>query len=252
MNRIPATQARLLTMLLTLTFALCVLVPASALAIPRTTVLARAHTCVKKPVKYSQSKYHLGYRTDCSGYVSMCWDTKRSWSTATFYRVTHRITRGELRPGDAMLKPGYHVRLFHHWLNRRTRATPLTSPVTQSRGPSQAQPVDRFAGRLRSHSLQRSPREPTCRRRAVERPFDAWSGLWGAATSRSHERCWVGERRSSPIASHAHRSRLAATTGVRQRIRHADRDLQIASVTADATLSCACVVRMMGDPTRGV
>ena len=55
-----------------LAVALCVLTPGTALAITRATVLARAQAWVDKPVPYSQAKYHLGYRTDCSGYVSMC------------------------------------------------------------------------------------------------------------------------------------------------------------------------------------
>jgi hypothetical protein len=116
MSHNPATRTRALAALLV--FALCLLIPTAALGITRAQVLTRAKTWVKHPVKYSQTKYHLGYRTDCSGYVSMCWGTGRSWSTATFHRVTHGITKGDLRPGDAMLKPGYHVRLFHHWANR--------------------------------------------------------------------------------------------------------------------------------------
>lgn len=87
----------------------------NALAIGRDTVLARAQSWVDAPVKYSQSKYHLGYRTDCSGYVSMCWKTGTSWSTRSFHAVTKRIKTSQLLPGDALLKKGYHIRLFYGW-----------------------------------------------------------------------------------------------------------------------------------------
>lgn len=181
MNRIPAARIRFLTLLLTLTFALGVLVPASALAIPRTEVLRRGYSWVKNPVKYSQTKYHLGYRTDCSGYVSMCWDTKRSWSTATFHAVTHRISVSELRPGDAMLRKGYHIRLFHHWLNRsHTRYATYESGYGK-------------VAVIRKHSLWTDLRAgyvPTRYNEILEdRPaddavwngsFDAWSGVWGS------------------------------------------------------------------------
>ncbi len=89
----------------------------AALGISRNSVLARAQNWVDSPVRYSQAKRHLGYRTDCSGYVSMCWKTGTSWSTRSFHTVTHRIPSGQLRPGDALLKKGYHIRLFYGWLD---------------------------------------------------------------------------------------------------------------------------------------
>ena len=36
-------------------------------------VIANAKTWLNPAVPYSQSAYHNGYRTDCSGYVSMAW-----------------------------------------------------------------------------------------------------------------------------------------------------------------------------------
>lgn len=101
--------------LLSLSVAFTLIGASSALAISRDTVLARAQGWVDKPVAYSQSKYHAGYRTDCSGYVSMCWGTGTSWSTSTFFAVTHKIRVSQLKPGDAMLKRGSHVRLFYAW-----------------------------------------------------------------------------------------------------------------------------------------
>ncbi len=106
---------RALVVLLALAFVL--LGATNAFAITRDTVLERAQRRVDRTVPYSQTKYYAGYRTDCSGYVSMCWATGTSWNTRTFYKVTHRIPVSDLRPGDALLKKGYHIRLFYGWLD---------------------------------------------------------------------------------------------------------------------------------------
>jgi hypothetical protein len=107
--------APVLALALTLAFACPLASPAHAFAIDRATVLTRAQSWIDKPVKYSQAKYHLGYRTDCSGYVSMCWSTGTSWATSSFHAVTKKIAISQLKPGDAMLKKGYHIRLFAGW-----------------------------------------------------------------------------------------------------------------------------------------
>ena len=109
MNRNRIALLPLLALALTLVGA------PSALAITRESVALRAQSWVDRPVRYSQARHHLGYRTDCSGYVSMCWSTGFSWSTRTFSKVTRRIGVADLRPGDAMLKKGYHIRLFEGW-----------------------------------------------------------------------------------------------------------------------------------------
>jgi hypothetical protein len=97
---------------------LSLLGPTSAFAITRDTVLTRAQTWVDAAVPYSQKKHYHGYRTDCSGFVSMCWQTaKPGWDTATFHHVTHTIAVSALKPGDAMLKRGYHIMLFVGWVD---------------------------------------------------------------------------------------------------------------------------------------
>ena len=93
----------------------------NAIAITRATVVSRARVWLSHPVPYSQAKSHLGYRTDCSGYVSACWATGISWSTATFSAVSHRITVGQLKPGDALLAKGHHIRLFYGWTDSSHR-----------------------------------------------------------------------------------------------------------------------------------
>ena len=94
--------------------------PATALAITRDSVLARGQTWVNNPVPYSQSKYYGGYRTDCSGYVSMAWQTGTSWTTATMHDISVQIPKEQLQPGDVLLKASTststgHVRLFYGW-----------------------------------------------------------------------------------------------------------------------------------------
>jgi hypothetical protein len=93
-------------------------VPNHAHAITRSKVIDRAKDWVEKKVPYSQSRYHEGYRTDCSGFVSMCWDVGKSYTTRTFDECSKRIKRSELRQGDAVLRPGRHVVLFDRWVDK--------------------------------------------------------------------------------------------------------------------------------------
>jgi hypothetical protein len=110
-------RRRTAMLLLALTLAFTLLGASGAFAITRATVLARAQTWIDKAVPYSQTHYYGGYRTDCSGYASMCWRTGTSWSTRSFYSVTSTITVDQLKPGDAMLKKGYHIRMFYGWVD---------------------------------------------------------------------------------------------------------------------------------------
>jgi hypothetical protein len=116
-SRANRSLLALSALLLPLVFAVTALGATTASAISRNEVLARAQGWVDSPVRYSQTKRHHGYRTDCSGYVSMAWATHTSWSTMSFHTVSHRIHTYQLEPGDALLKKGYHVRLFYGWLD---------------------------------------------------------------------------------------------------------------------------------------
>jgi hypothetical protein len=108
-------------LLLALVVALALPGASDAFAISRATVLARAQVWIDRCVPYSQSHYYAGYRTDCSGFASMCWQTGTSWSTTSFHTVTSKITTAQLLPGDAMLKvnPQHanHIRIFYGWLD---------------------------------------------------------------------------------------------------------------------------------------
>jgi len=95
------------------------LVP-QAHAITRQRVLKRANHWIKKRVKYSQSSYYRGYRRDCSGFVSMAWRLKRSYTSSTIHTKARRISWRSLRPGDAVRRPG-HVEIFRKWKSKRHR-----------------------------------------------------------------------------------------------------------------------------------
>lgn len=100
---------------------------AAAAPVPREAVLARGEVWVSARTPYSQSRYAyldgslvptattspstVGYRTDCSGFVSMCFGFTRSdgtplsLDTASLPYRFNRITKEELRPGDLILRP---------------------------------------------------------------------------------------------------------------------------------------------------
>eukprot|EP01117_Protostelium_nocturnum_P001814 TRINITY_DN1228_c0_g1_i1.p1 TRINITY_DN1228_c0_g1~~TRINITY_DN1228_c0_g1_i1.p1 ORF type:complete len:151 (+),score=40.63 TRINITY_DN1228_c0_g1_i1:234-686(+) len=87
-------------------------------AISRKEIMARAQVWVDQHIPYSQSKTHDGWRTDCSGFVSMCWKlNKPGLTTRTLPGVSYSISKEELKPGDCLLNPGDHVILFGGWEN---------------------------------------------------------------------------------------------------------------------------------------
>jgi hypothetical protein len=93
---------------------------APAHAITRAEVLKRAGSWIKKRVQYSQSSYYQGYRRDCSGFVSMAWKLRTSYTSSDIGSRAHKISWRKLRPGDAVRRPG-HVEIFDGWKNKRKR-----------------------------------------------------------------------------------------------------------------------------------
>jgi hypothetical protein len=79
----------------------------------------RGNTWVAAKVSYSQKRYYSNaygrYRTDCSGYVSMMWGLTSSYTTQTLPKVSYAIAKAQLRSGDILDSPGYHVVLFDAW-----------------------------------------------------------------------------------------------------------------------------------------
>jgi len=92
--------------------------PHDAGAITRERVLKRAKKWVVKRVPYSQRGYYMGYRRDCSGFVSMAWKLDRSYTSRSISSVARRIPKSKLKPGDAVHTPG-HVSIFAGWRDKR-------------------------------------------------------------------------------------------------------------------------------------
>jgi len=108
--------------------------------IGRDEVLRRAATLWReRTVPYNMGRLHNGWRTDCSGFVSMCWNVPDSvghgfWgglSTVTLVSsgLALKIPKDQLEPGDAVGflgegsdGPNGHVVLFAGWTDAgRTR-----------------------------------------------------------------------------------------------------------------------------------
>lgn len=84
--------------------------------------MARAQTWVDAKVPYSMYHTRGGYRTDCSGYVSMAWGLpKPGPATPAMHNYGHTVTKGQLKRGDALLNPSSgahgHIVLFDRWAN---------------------------------------------------------------------------------------------------------------------------------------
>ncbi|MDZ4179272.1 MAG: cell wall-binding repeat-containing protein [Coriobacteriia bacterium] len=90
----------------------------AAAAISRDTIIARGQRWVDLKIPYSQSATFEGYRTDCSGFVSMAWSlpTPGRW-TGNLAEVCIPISKDQLQPGDMLLKPGSHAAIFAGWAN---------------------------------------------------------------------------------------------------------------------------------------
>ncbi|MFB4313862.1 hypothetical protein [Actinomadura sp. 21ATH] len=92
----------------------------------RSEVIARARTWrphTDRRIPYSQSDYHDGYRTDCSGYVAMALDLPKPGPNTvglTSSRYTERIKMSELKKGDLVMdaegtNTTRHVVIFEKW-----------------------------------------------------------------------------------------------------------------------------------------
>lgn len=72
--------------------------------VSRDTMISRAKSWVAAHVPYNQGGLHDGYREDCSGYVSMCWESsKPGHTTYTMHEIAHPISKGDLQKGDVLL-----------------------------------------------------------------------------------------------------------------------------------------------------
>ena len=78
---------------------------------------------------YSHNLNNLGYRSDCSGFVSYMWNldnninkggprTRGKGKNNLIY-WGEKIKKSELKKGDILLVPDRHVILFDKWLNNK-------------------------------------------------------------------------------------------------------------------------------------
>lgn len=89
-------------------------------ALDRSAVIERARTWTDEGVPYSQTDHRDGYRTDCSGFVSMAWDLPENLTTWRIPLVVREISKDELEPGDVLLdhtSDDRHVVIFEKWAN---------------------------------------------------------------------------------------------------------------------------------------
>lgn len=132
--------------------------PSPAPAYTTHEVVARAQSWVDRNVPYSQKRSFEGYRTDCSGFVSMAWGLDESYTTRSISTKGTPVALGDLEPGDAILTPG-HIVIFAGWANTE-HTTFLALEEANRRLGSVARVKDLPAnGRgLRSTDLTESPR----------------------------------------------------------------------------------------------
>jgi lipocalin len=89
-------------------------------SITRDQIMQRAQVWVDEKIPYSQSATTNGYRQDCSGYVSYAWASSTSggghW-TGNMQEICTKISKADMKKGDAILKPESHVLLFGGWID---------------------------------------------------------------------------------------------------------------------------------------
>lgn len=86
----------------------------------RAAVIERAQAWTDERVPYSQTAYRGGYRTDCSGFVSMAWGLPENLTTWRIPLVAEEISKDDLEAGDILLdctSDDRHVVIFEKWAN---------------------------------------------------------------------------------------------------------------------------------------
>ena len=88
--------------------------------------VVRSERWLSQKVRYSQVRWHEGYRTDCSGYTSMLWGLGRSTTTRYWRYYGHRRALADMKQGDVVIlehrngRP-YHAVMFIRWVDKRQR-----------------------------------------------------------------------------------------------------------------------------------
>jgi hypothetical protein len=106
----------------------------------RAEAISRGFAWLDAKVPYSQKASHGGFRTDCSGFVSMCWNLKQSYTTADFAagNASNELLGSyeDLQPGDGLVRRqggSGHAVLFVGWDDaKHTNACVLEEASTAS------------------------------------------------------------------------------------------------------------------------
>ena len=246
-------------LLFALTLIITLFSATSAHAISRATVLSRAQKWIDRRVPYSQLRYYAGYRTDCSGYASMCWQTGGSWNTRSFYKVTHTIKVSELKPGDAMLHKGSHIRMFYGWIDE-AHTMYLTYEQTSSRdGSGTVTKVKSLASDLAEgylptrydHISDGTPSRNLLRNASL----DQWARAWPAWSHPLATPVWWNVTGSRDATLTVHRMDVVKATRNSIELRNPSTSTrayttmsQELTVTPDTTYAVAVWARVPGDP----
>jgi FG-GAP-like repeat len=124
--------------------------------VTRRQIVQNALGWLAENVAYSQTNYSPGiadpstlYRTDCSGFVSMAWETDvrtdaNNWNggyvTWTLPNIATRLPSVmDLQPGDILDNLAHHVILFTGWVDK---ATGVFSYIAETEPGLNMQPVD--------------------------------------------------------------------------------------------------------------
>ena len=167
-RRTPARVATALA-LTAASLAAALFAPLQAGAITRDEIIARAQDWVDRNVQYSQSRTFEGYRTDCSGFVSMAWTLDHSYTSRSIGSRATRIDIDELLPGDAVHVPG-HVSIFAGWANaERTSYIALEESNSRNDAREAVRAITRGTTALRLNGVE----EPVPEKTAAEKHAEA-------------------------------------------------------------------------------
>jgi hypothetical protein len=134
----------------------------------------------------------------------MCWSIGTSWSTRSFHAVTRRITTAQLKPGDAVLKAGYHIRLFYAWLDdSHTSYVAYEAGTLVGTTSIRSMPDDLASGfhPVRYNRISDSPAPANV---LLNGSFDVWARSWGTSTGQPV--WWTAGTRSWQTSPLAHRT----------------------------------------------
>lgn len=230
--------------------ALSLLGAGTASAVTRDTVLTRAQTWVDLPVPYSQHRYYAGYRTDCSGFASMTWQAAMSYTTRSMHLVAHPVAAADLKPGDALLKYDYHIRIFYGWVDAAHTqyvAYEQTGPTTKSSIKSIASDL---ALGYRPYRYNRITDSPAPQNLLLNPSFDVWAGDW-----RGEGPVWWSVSGDDPGTEAVHRRDVHRTSRSSLELMNPSSDpscvselSQTATVSANATYTLSLWATTDGAP----